>query len=73
MVLTTDGDAFWDSRQIGGRSQWQNEEISTAAEEDAGSSALEHGADGAGPRRPHHADGAWSRLANPRPVTRASS
>ena len=36
VVLTTDGDAFWDSRQIGGRSQWRNEEISTAAEEDRG-------------------------------------
>jgi hypothetical protein len=36
VVLTTDGDAFWNSRQIGGRSQWQDDEISTAAEENRG-------------------------------------
>jgi hypothetical protein len=36
VVLTADGDAFWDGRQIGGRSQWHNDEISTAAEEDRG-------------------------------------
>jgi hypothetical protein len=36
VVLTTEGDAFWDSRQIGGRSQWQDREISTAAEEGRG-------------------------------------
>ena len=36
VVLTTDGDAFWNSRQIGGRAQWQDDEISTAAEEDRG-------------------------------------
>src|SRR5687767_516413 len=36
VVLTTDGDAFWKSRQLGGRSQWQNKEISTAAEENRG-------------------------------------
>jgi hypothetical protein len=36
VVLTTDGDAFWNSRQIGGRSQWRNDEISTAAKEDRG-------------------------------------
>jgi hypothetical protein len=36
VVLTTDGDAFWNSRQIGGRSQWQDDEISTAVEEDRG-------------------------------------
>jgi hypothetical protein len=36
VVLTTDGDAFWNSRQVGGRSQWNDEEISTAAEEDRG-------------------------------------
>jgi hypothetical protein len=36
VVLTTDGDAFWNSRQIGGRSQWQNEEIATATAEDRG-------------------------------------
>lgn len=36
VVLTTDGDAFWNGRQVGGRSQWRNQEISTAAEEDRG-------------------------------------
>jgi hypothetical protein len=36
VVLTADGDAFWDGRQIGGRSQWRNDEISTAAQEDRG-------------------------------------
>ncbi len=36
VVLTTDGDSFWNGQQIGGRSQWRNEEISTAAEEDRG-------------------------------------
>jgi hypothetical protein len=37
VVLTTDGDAFWeDGRQIGGRSQWLNDKIATAAEEDRG-------------------------------------
>jgi len=36
VVLTTDGDAFWDGRQVGGRSQWRNQEISTAAEENRG-------------------------------------
>ena len=34
VVLTTDGDAFWNGRQVGGRSQWRNQEISTAAAED---------------------------------------
>jgi hypothetical protein len=36
VVLTTEGDAFWDGRQVGGRSQWQNQKISTAAEENRG-------------------------------------
>ena len=37
VVLTTDGDAFWnDGRQVGGRSQWRSQQISTAAEEDRG-------------------------------------
>src|SRR5688572_26130918 len=36
VVLTTDGDAFWNGRQVGGRSQWRDQEISTAAEEDRG-------------------------------------
>jgi hypothetical protein len=36
VVLTTDGDAFWNGRQVGGRSQWRNEQISTTAEEDRG-------------------------------------
>src|SRR5687767_3970275 len=36
VVLTTDGDAFWNGRQVGGRSQWRNQEISTAAAEDRG-------------------------------------
>lgn len=36
VVLTTDGDAFWNGRQVGGRSQWRSQEISTAAEENRG-------------------------------------
>ncbi|HEY3516547.1 MAG TPA: DUF6152 family protein, partial [Gammaproteobacteria bacterium] len=36
VVLTTEGDRFWDGRQVGGRSQWQNQKISTAAEENRG-------------------------------------
>src|SRR5688572_3681032 len=36
VVLTTDGDAFWNGRQVGGRSQWRNQQISTAAAEDRG-------------------------------------
>ena len=36
VVLTADGDAFWDGRQIGGRSQWRNDQISTAADENRG-------------------------------------
>jgi hypothetical protein len=36
VVLTTDGDAFWNGRQVGGRSQWRDQEISTAAAEDRG-------------------------------------
>src|SRR5688572_18950684 len=31
VVLTTDGDAFWNGRQVGGRSQWRNQEIATAS------------------------------------------
>ena len=36
VVLTTEADKFWDSRQIGGRSQWQDQKISTAAAENRG-------------------------------------
>ena len=36
VVLTTEGDRFWDGRQVGGRSQWRAQEISTAAEEHRG-------------------------------------
>ena len=36
VVLTTDGDAFWPSRQVGGRAQWQDKQISTAADEGRG-------------------------------------
>jgi len=36
VVLTTEGDKFWNSRQIGGRSQWNDAEIATAAEEGLG-------------------------------------
>jgi hypothetical protein len=36
VVLTTDGDAFWNSRQIGGRSQWRNQQIASAGEENRG-------------------------------------
>lgn len=36
VVLTTEGDAFWDSRQVGGRSQWRNDPTPGAAEEDRG-------------------------------------
>lgn len=36
VVLSTDDEPFWDGRQIGGRSQWQDDEISTAAEEARG-------------------------------------
>jgi Family of unknown function (DUF6152) len=36
VVLTTDGDAFWDGRQIGGSSQWRDQKISTAAAENRG-------------------------------------
>ena len=36
VVLTTEGDKFWDGRQVGGRSQWRNQQISTAAAEDRG-------------------------------------
>jgi len=36
VVLTTDGDAFWDARQIGGRSQWRTDRIATAAEDGRG-------------------------------------
>lgn len=36
VVLTTDGDSFWQGRQIGGSSQWRADEIATAAQEDRG-------------------------------------
>src|SRR5690349_19542166 len=36
VVLTTEADKFWDGRQLGGRSQWQDQKISTAAEENRG-------------------------------------
>jgi hypothetical protein len=36
VVLTTEGDKFWDGRQLGGRSQWQDRQISTAAAENRG-------------------------------------
>ncbi|HYD47835.1 MAG TPA: hypothetical protein VEB21_05780 [Terriglobales bacterium] len=36
VVLTTEGDKFWDYDQVGGRSQWRNQQISTAAEENRG-------------------------------------
>jgi len=36
VVLTTEGDTFWNGRQVGGRSQWQNQKISNAAEENRG-------------------------------------
>lgn len=36
VVLTTDGDSFWQGRQIGGSAQWRDEQIATAAEEDRG-------------------------------------
>src|SRR5687767_8048743 len=36
VVLTTDGDTFWNGRQVGGRSQWRAQEISTAADENRG-------------------------------------
>lgn len=36
VVLTTDGDSFWNGRQIGGSSQWRSEQIGTAAEENRG-------------------------------------
>jgi hypothetical protein len=36
VVLTTDGDSFWKGRQIGGSSQWRDEEISTAGQENRG-------------------------------------
>ena len=35
-LVSTDDEAFWDGRQIGGRSQWQDDEISTAAGENRG-------------------------------------
>ena len=61
-------------RSAGARSG-ETEQISTAAEEDRGVlPRLEHGADGAGPRQPHHVDGSVrSRLANPSTSHRASS
>jgi hypothetical protein len=36
VVLTTDGDSFWDGKQVGGSSQWRNTQISTAAQENRG-------------------------------------
>lgn len=36
VVLTTDGDSFFEGRQIGGSSQWRDDEIATAAEEGRG-------------------------------------
>jgi hypothetical protein len=36
VVLTTDGDAFFAGRQIGGSSQWRNDGIATAREENRG-------------------------------------
>src|SRR5262245_27017065 len=37
VVLTTEGDTFWkDGRQLGGRAQWKDQEITTAAQEDRG-------------------------------------
>ena len=36
VVLTTEGDKFWDYDQVGGRSQWRNQQISTAAAENRG-------------------------------------
>jgi len=36
VVLTTEGDKFWDGRQVGGSAQWRNQKISTAAAENRG-------------------------------------
>jgi hypothetical protein len=36
VVLTTEGDKFWDYDQVGGSSQWRNQTISTAAAENRG-------------------------------------
>ena len=36
VVLTTEGNAFWPSRQVGGQAQWQDKQISTAAGEGRG-------------------------------------
>jgi hypothetical protein len=36
VVLTTDGDSFFEGRQIGGSSQWRDAEIATATAEDRG-------------------------------------
>jgi hypothetical protein len=36
VVLTTEGDKFWDGRQVGGSSQWRNDKITTAAAENRG-------------------------------------
>lgn len=36
IVLSTDDEPFWAGRQIGGRAQWRDEEISTAAQENRG-------------------------------------
>jgi hypothetical protein len=36
IVLSTDDETFWDGRHVGGRSQWQDDEISTAADDNLG-------------------------------------
>ncbi len=36
VVLTTEGDKFWDSRQVGGSSQWRAEKVASAAAENRG-------------------------------------
>jgi hypothetical protein len=36
VVLTTEADKFWDYDQVGGRSQWQDQRIATAAAENRG-------------------------------------
>lgn len=36
VVLTTDGDSFWQGQQVGGSSQWRDARISTAAQENRG-------------------------------------
>jgi len=36
IVLTANGEAYWDNQQIGGRSQWRDDKITTAADENLG-------------------------------------